>query len=136
MPTEKPFRHRAGSLKQSNKPFKSKHATKGTIRDKTKGTPSGPRIRRSGRLEKGRTPSGPGIWRNCRAPSGPGIRRNCRAPSGPGIRTPFRPGIWQTGRLKREMLPDYLDEPGLWNIIGHLGEQNSGGDWRVYFKEM
>ncbi|RGB27862.1 hypothetical protein C1646_717555 [Rhizophagus diaphanus] len=37
MPTEKPFRHRAGSLKQSNKPFKSKHATKGTIRDKTKG---------------------------------------------------------------------------------------------------
>ncbi|CAB4427773.1 unnamed protein product [Rhizophagus irregularis] len=35
-----------------------------------------------------------------------------------------------------KMLPDSLDEPGLWNIIGHLGEQNSGGDWGVYFKEM
>ncbi|GBB94661.1 hypothetical protein RclHR1_00240009 [Rhizophagus clarus] len=37
MPTEKPFHHRAGSLKQSNKPFKSKHATKGAIKDKEKG---------------------------------------------------------------------------------------------------
>ncbi|CAB4492850.1 unnamed protein product [Rhizophagus irregularis] len=85
MPTKKPFRHRAGSLKQSNKPFKSKHATKGTIKDKTKGTPSGPGIRRSG------------------TPSGPGIQRNGRAPSGPGIRAPFRPGIWQTGSFFRDM---------------------------------
>ncbi|RIA99286.1 hypothetical protein C1645_684977 [Glomus cerebriforme] len=37
MPTEKPFHHKAGSLKQSNKPFKSKHATKGAIKDKVKG---------------------------------------------------------------------------------------------------
>ncbi len=37
MPTEKPFHHRAGSLKQSNKSFKSKHATKGAIKDKVKG---------------------------------------------------------------------------------------------------
>ncbi|CAG8623092.1 14866_t:CDS:10 [Funneliformis caledonium] len=37
MLTEKPFHHKAGSLKQSNKPFKSKHATKGAIKDKIKG---------------------------------------------------------------------------------------------------
>jgi len=38
MPTEKQFHHRAGLLKQSNKPFKSKHATKGAIKDKVKGS--------------------------------------------------------------------------------------------------
>jgi len=37
MHTEKPFHHRAGLLKQSNKAFKSKHATKGAIKDKIKG---------------------------------------------------------------------------------------------------
>ncbi|CAI2167866.1 12927_t:CDS:10 [Funneliformis geosporum] len=37
MLNEKPFHHKAGSLKQSNKPFKSKHATKGAIKDKIKG---------------------------------------------------------------------------------------------------
>ena len=37
MPTEKPFRHRAGLLKQSNKAFKSKHATKRAIKDRVKG---------------------------------------------------------------------------------------------------
>ena len=34
---EKPFHHRASHLKQTNKPFKSKHATKGALKDKTKG---------------------------------------------------------------------------------------------------
>ncbi|CAG8753330.1 23519_t:CDS:10, partial [Cetraspora pellucida] len=36
MPSEKPFHHRA-TLKQTNKPFKSKHATKGSLKDKAKG---------------------------------------------------------------------------------------------------
>ncbi|CAG8493832.1 12709_t:CDS:10 [Ambispora gerdemannii] len=38
MPTEKPFHHRASpALKQTNKPFKSKHATKNALKDKSKG---------------------------------------------------------------------------------------------------
>ncbi|CAG8658781.1 18905_t:CDS:10 [Dentiscutata erythropus] len=36
MPSEKPFHHRA-TLKQTNKPFKSKHATKGSLKDQAKG---------------------------------------------------------------------------------------------------
>ncbi|KAG9298908.1 hypothetical protein G9A89_015930 [Geosiphon pyriformis] len=37
MPVEKPFHHRASpALKQTNKPFKSKFATKSTLKDKTK----------------------------------------------------------------------------------------------------
>ncbi|CAG8517905.1 760_t:CDS:10, partial [Ambispora leptoticha] len=38
MPTEKSFHHRASpALKQTNKPFKSKHATKSALKDKSKG---------------------------------------------------------------------------------------------------
>ncbi|CAG8502809.1 9787_t:CDS:10 [Acaulospora morrowiae] len=36
MPSEKPFHHRT-TLKQINKPFKSKHATKGALKDQAKG---------------------------------------------------------------------------------------------------
>ncbi|CAG8539077.1 15828_t:CDS:10 [Acaulospora colombiana] len=36
MPSEKPFHHRP-TLKQINKPFKSKHATKGTLKEQAKG---------------------------------------------------------------------------------------------------
>ncbi|KAG2171939.1 hypothetical protein INT43_001415 [Umbelopsis isabellina] len=45
-------RHRAGGLKQSNKPFKSKHSSKGTLKEKSKG-----KINRVSIKQRGQGPS-------------------------------------------------------------------------------
>ncbi|GBC12560.1 hypothetical protein RIR_jg3803.t1 [Rhizophagus irregularis DAOM 181602=DAOM 197198] len=94
-----------------------------------KGTPSGPGIRRSEHLpdlefsETGAFQT----WNLAKwAPSGPGIRCNEHL-----LNLEFgETGAFQTGNLAKRlldepglrMLPDSLDEPRLWNIIGHLGE--------------
>ncbi|KAI9246121.1 hypothetical protein BDA99DRAFT_527523 [Phascolomyces articulosus] len=48
-------RHRAGRLHQSNKPFKSRHASKGSLKEKSKGKVNRTAIKRSGVKTVGKT---------------------------------------------------------------------------------
>ncbi|ORX57411.1 DUF663-domain-containing protein [Hesseltinella vesiculosa] len=48
-------RHRAGSMHQSNKPFKSRHASKGTLKEKSKGKVNRAPIKQSGLKTQSKT---------------------------------------------------------------------------------